>query len=243
VFPGFLIVPLALAALWPPVSAARVAWVAGLVAAFDISLGFNGVSYPFLYEWLLPFRGLRAPARSAMLVGLALSVLAGFGTARLTGLLRGRWKQALLAAALCGITLAEPRPEVGVLELPRVPPVYGWFAGRPASTIVEMPFWLPTGAQYLYYSTSHWQRLVNGFSGAIPEWYRPFHAAMQRFPDEETIALLRSAGVSYAVVHEEFYGKAAYRGMIERIEHSPSLALVSSANDGRFEARIYKLLR
>lgn len=243
VFPGFLIVALALAALWPPWSAVRVAYLAGLAIAFDMSLGTNGLIHPFLYEWFLPFRGLRAPARSAMLVGLALAVLAGFGAARLDGLIqRRRWK-AVLVAVLCAVTLAEPRPPLDVMPLPRVSPVYGWFDGRPTSTIVEVPVWLPTGAQYLFNSTSHWQRMVNGFSGAIPSSYRPFHVAMRSFPDETSMAVLRSRGVAYAVIHEQIFGTARYREMLGKVEHSPSLRLVHTASDGKFEARIYQTLR
>jgi hypothetical protein len=86
--------------------------------------------------------------------------------------------------------------------------------------------------------------MVNGFSGSIPASYRPTHAAMNRFfPDDAAISLLRSIGVSYAVIHEEFYGTAAYREMLGRIERSPSLALINTASDGQFEARIYQILR
>ena len=243
VFPGFLIVLLALAALWPPLSSVRVAYLLGLALAFDVSLGTNGIIHPYLYEWFLPFRGLRVPARAAMLVGLSLSVLAGFGTARLSGLLhRRRWKVALVAV-LCGVILAEPRPKLDATPLPRVHPVYSWFDGRPTATIVELPFWYPTAARYLFYSTSHWQRMVNGFSGSLPASYRPLHVAMRTFPDEASMAALRSRGVSYAVIHEEFYGTPGYREIIARVEQSPSFALLSTATDGQFEARIYQVLR
>jgi hypothetical protein len=243
VFPGFLIVVLALAAFWPPLSSVRVAYLLGLAFAFDVSLGSNGLIHPYLYEWFLPFRGLRVPARFAMLVGLSLSVLAGFGTERLAGFLQQRRWRIALVVVLCGVILAEPRPALNAMPLPRVPPVYSWFSGRPTATIVEVPVWLPTGARYLYYSTSHWQRMVNGFSGAIPASYRSFHTAMRKFPDESALSVLRSNGVSHAVIHEEIYGTADYRNMIERIERSPSLVLVNTASDGTFEARIYQVVR
>jgi hypothetical protein len=31
----------------------------GLLLAFDVSLGFNGVIYPALYDYFLPFKALR----------------------------------------------------------------------------------------------------------------------------------------------------------------------------------------
>ena len=53
-FPGTLPLVLSAVALVPPVGAIRLAYAAGLVAAFDMSLGFNGVTYKHLYRWLLP---------------------------------------------------------------------------------------------------------------------------------------------------------------------------------------------
>ncbi len=243
VFPGFLIVLLAVVALWPPLSPVRVAYILGLVFVFDASLGPNGIIQPLLYDWLLPFRGLRAPVRYAMLVGLSLSVLAGFGAARLVGFVRSpRWK-AILVVVMCGVILAEPRPALETKPLPAVPPVYDWFRSHPATAIVELPVWYPIADHYLFYSTFHWSRLVNGSSGSIPHLYRPLHEAMRAFPDESAIRVLRAYGVSYAVIHEEFYGSAGYRDMIQRIEASPALGLVYTANDGRFEARIYAVAR
>jgi hypothetical protein len=243
VFPGFLIVALALAAFWPPLSPVRVAYLLGLAFAFDVSLGSNGVLQPLLYEWVLPFRGLRAPARCSMLVGLSLAVLAGFGAARLAGLLRRRRWRVVFTAVLCGAILAEPRPQREPVPVPAVPPVYAWFTGRSVTAIAEVPVWYPIADHYLFYSTSHWQRMVNGFSGSIPPSYRPLHVAMRTFPDQRSIAILQSYGVSYAVIHEEFYGTASYREMIQRIERTPALSLVNVATDGRFEARIYRVDR
>jgi hypothetical protein len=242
VFPGFLIVALALAAFWPPLSAVRVAYLLGLAFAFDLSLGSNGTIHPYLYEWVLPFRGLRAPARSAMLVGLSLAVLAGFGTARLTGLLKRRRWQVLLVAVLCGVILVEPRPWHSPKPLPRVPPVYEWFNGRPTAAIVEVPVWLPTAAQYLFFSTSHWQRLANGFSGSIPASYRSFHATMRTFPDETAMSVLRSYGISYAVIHEEYYGPR-YGDVVRLVSQRGDLREVSRARYRGSEARVYEIVK
>ena len=100
-FPGFVAVALACAAFWPrkhqttkPAKGAfvvswfrgdpRGAYLLGLLLAFDISLGFNGFTYPLLYDYIRPFRGLRIPARMGILVAFSLAVLAGYGVARLT---------------------------------------------------------------------------------------------------------------------------------------------------------------
>src|SRR5207237_990317 len=78
-----MIVALALVALWPPLSATRIAYALGLLIAFDVSLGFNGIVYRALYDYFLPFRALRIPARMGIMVGFSLAVLAGYGAARI----------------------------------------------------------------------------------------------------------------------------------------------------------------
>jgi hypothetical protein len=178
-----------------------------------------------------------------MLVGLSLAVLAGFGTARLAGLFRRRRWHVVLTAILCGVILAEPRPTREPVPVPAVHPVYTWFTWNPVTAIAEVPVWYPVADRYLLYSTAHWKRMVNGFSGSIPPSYRPLHVAMRTFPDQRSIALLQSYGVSHAVIHEEFYGSADYRSTIERIERTSALSLVNVATDGRFEARIYRVDR
>ena len=56
---------------------------------FVISLGLNSPFYELLRAVVLPYRGLRAPARASILVYLALAALGAFGWARL---MRGRSK-------------------------------------------------------------------------------------------------------------------------------------------------------
>ena len=78
-FPGALAIGLAIIGLWPPLSPVRLAYAAALAIAFDLSLGFNGMSYPVLYTYVVPFRGLRVPARCSVVVGFALAVFAAWG--------------------------------------------------------------------------------------------------------------------------------------------------------------------
>ena len=61
----------------------RIAYTLALVVAVDGSFGLNGGYYPLLYTYVAPYRGLRAPARFSMFVGLTLSLLAGYGAARI----------------------------------------------------------------------------------------------------------------------------------------------------------------
>src|SRR5262249_48297995 len=60
-FPGFVAIALAMVALWPPLSPTRIAYGLGLLLAFDVSLGLNGLIYRGLYDYFLPFKALRIP--------------------------------------------------------------------------------------------------------------------------------------------------------------------------------------
>ena len=107
-FMGFLVPLVALVGLWPPLSATRIAYALGLILAFEVSLGYNGVLYPWLHDYLLPYRGLRVPARMAMVVGFGLAVLAGFGAARLSKMAGGGGRRAApVALALTALVAVE----------------------------------------------------------------------------------------------------------------------------------------
>src|SRR6185436_18085597 len=64
-------------------SAAPIESLVSGALAFDWSLGTNGLTYDDLYHWLLPYRGLRVPARFSMFVGTALVLLGAIGTRRI----------------------------------------------------------------------------------------------------------------------------------------------------------------
>jgi hypothetical protein len=122
-FPGILPPLLALAGLLlvrPAIPA--IAYLVGLVLAFELSLGTHGVLYPLLYEYVGVFRALRAPARASVFCLLFLGVLAAYGTVALTGAMTARMRRAV-AALICAIVLIEYR--VGSLLLvpyPNQPP-------------------------------------------------------------------------------------------------------------------------
>ena len=178
-------------------------------------LGLYGV----LYEHVPGFAGLRVPARYAMIAGLFLSVVAGCGAAALVSRFRAG---AAVAAVLAIMYLIEvafvPMPrnlawgDGAIRPPPRVesaadaPPVYHQLARMPAGTVVtELPFGDPAWElRYVYYSTVHWHRLVNGYSGGFPQGYKVRVALLQRIaedPDEAWRAL-REAGTTHVVVHE-----------------------------------------
>ena len=79
-FPGLLPILLAVVGLLLRSPARQaIAYLAALAAAFEMSLGMYGFSYPILYHHMPLFEGLRAPARLGVYVLFFLGLLAAYG--------------------------------------------------------------------------------------------------------------------------------------------------------------------
>ena len=143
-FMGLVVPLIALVGLWPPLSRARIAYALGLVLAFDISLGYNGFLYPWLHEYVLPYRGLRVPARMAMLVGFGLAIFAGYGAARLIRVVRGRTAGAVVFALLAVLVWREYRSALLLKAIwRRPPPIYDALPSGTSSVLLELPLLEP----------------------------------------------------------------------------------------------------
>ena len=211
--------------IWFCSGAALVALVLSLgpivkVAGIRIAAG----PYRLLYDYLPGFDGLRVPARMAMIAALFGSVVAAFGVEEIAR----RWRPSRAIVAGLGILFlleATPVPvptnlDPGVvkrapaplrIEVGRLaPPVYHYVASLPReAVIVELPVGEDAWeVQYMYYSTLHWRRLLNGYSGGFPEmnlWYRNLLGDPTRAPELAREELAKS-GATHAILH-----RAAYR--------------------------------
>ncbi len=237
-FSGVLVTLLAVVALWPPWSRSRMAYAAGLLLAVDLARGMNGIVYPWLYEYVFAFRGLRVPARMAIMVGLGLAVLGGFGAARLLARLRSRGHRGVLVTALLAVVVAESW--VGPLGLARIegiPPTYADLLAdkgeSPRTSIIRgqrdpapmVLLELPINAQdplLMYYSTSHWQQLINGYSGFYSPRYIRLSEQLQAFPHEDALQALARLQTRYVTVHGELMAEDAYRARIAELDARPS---------------------
>jgi hypothetical protein len=246
-FEGFIVPAVALSALWPPISAARMGYGMGLALAFELSLGTNGMVYPWLRDHALPFRGLRVPARMAIVVGLSLAILVGYTVARISrsGLAR-RARLAAVGAIALGI-VAEYHSTLVLDEVwRRPPPVYEALSGRPDAVLIELPLIAPDLAReptYMYFSTFHWHRLVNGYSGFSPRWYPDLINLMADFPNDETVEDLRHRGVDYVVVHGAFYSPKDYELLVARMDARQDLHLDAMMKWELKETRLYRLVK
>jgi len=210
--------------------------------------------YTLFYNYVPGFDGVRAPARFAMILALALSVVAGLGVAALT---RGRRALALatvLGAALLVEGLAAPIPinqnaidyrRPGLAPLPGsvadVPPVYGFIATLPPSTpIVELPLGEPAfDVRYMLYSATHWQPLVNGYSGGGPADYERLDQSLQDVltRPEPAWQALKATQASHAIVHEAFYTENRGRLISEWLQSHGAQELAVFGTDRIFRIR------
>jgi hypothetical protein len=245
-FPGVVAVGLAVVALWPPLSKVRLAYGVALLFAFDMSLGFNGLSYPWLWDYVLPFRALRIPARMGLMVGFTLAVLAGCGVARLSALARskpGRWA---LASTVSLLIMVEYRSEpLELSTIPGVPPaIYADLlrdrGGAPDVAIVELPI-AHEDPTYMYYSTFHWQYLLNGYSGFFPPSYDRLVVQLRSFPDRESLDTLRSRAARYVVIHGELFSPEDYARIVFAANASAGLTLVARRPWQGREMSLYRI--
>ncbi|MBI3492847.1 MAG: hypothetical protein HY047_13880 [Acidobacteria bacterium] len=244
-FPGLTPVVLSAVALWPPLGAARIGYAVAMAVAFDGSLGVNGTIFPWLRAYVGPFRQLRVPARFALLVGLTLAVLAGYGAARLLE----RWPRwrIPLTGLMLALVVIEPWPRLQLEPVWRRPPaIYDALSASPPAVLAEFPMasdlqesWRDT--RYLYFSTFHWQKLVNGDSSFFPASHADLIARVRNFPNDAVLRYLRSRGVDYVAVHGAFYRPDTYRKIVETLNARPDLTIRAVDRWEGSESRLYQL--
>jgi len=160
----------------------------------------------------LPFMSfLRAPARLGVLVVFGMSMLAAFALRRLVPPARRTLAATALTALVALEVSAAPWP---LREVPPVPPVYRLLAELPRGPVVEFHFPYRRGdlfnhTRYMFWSTYHWQPLINGYSDYIPADFREIVVPINGFPDRASFAILRKRGARYVVVHWETYNEDA----------------------------------
>ena len=95
---------------------------------------------------------------------------------------------------------------------------------------------------YMYYSTFHWQTLLNGYSGFFPPLYLRLVAAMREFPDARSLEALHIRGARYAVIHGERLAPEEYQRLIRAIDaYRCELTLVARRPWQGREISLYRL--
>jgi hypothetical protein len=246
--PGFVATALLAVALWPPWDRVRVLHAAGLAFAFQLAIGFNGLIYPLLYEWLLPYRGLRVPARATVLVLLGTCVLAGFGLVRLTARVKRRLWANVIAGALIAVVCGEylSRPVLRELEN-GISPWYRTLRAVPDAVLFEWPVTVPwrleqmVDVRYMYRSTWHWRPLLNGYSGNYPASYTELLLTMRSFPDTGSLEYLQRRGATVLVVHEVAGSRPSYEYAVDRLGRDPRVRLWAQDTDAGSRVTFFRL--
>jgi hypothetical protein len=234
-FPGFLAI--VLAGIGAIAGGTRrstsLAYLLGLILAIDVSLGFNGMTYRPLYEYVLPFRGLRIPARMGIFAGFSIAVLAGTGVAWILDRVRApRASNAVFASVAALLLLEYASRPIDLTIIPTAPlPVYADLMrdlpSGSTAVIAEFPVTAIDDPTYMYYSTFHWQNLVNGYSGFVPRWYGEYIGRMATLPAEAAVQQARRRKADYLIVHGERLRGNRYDDIVTGLNQVSGLRLIS----------------
>jgi hypothetical protein len=110
---------------------------------------------------------------------------------------------------------------------PETPGVYQWLRSAEYGPIVEYPVdglegrSGPQDPTYMYYSTTHWKPMLNGYSGFVTPSYGELLDRLRDFPSDGSIGYLRERGARYLLVHEHFYLTGGFEADIDALRHAP----------------------
>ena len=248
-FPGALAVVLAIVGLFlrPPDKAPiTIAYLLGMVLAYELSLGHSGYSFTFLVNRLEMFEGFRAIARLGIFVVFFLAVLAAWGYAAIASA-RGIAGRILLALAVLILVVEYRVRPLSLVPYPNAaPPLHAWLAKQPRGVVAVMPMPLPDeepgiDPRVAYLSTFHWQPIVNGYSGFSPPSYRDRLEDVRGFPDEQSIERLRRDGVRYLVVQLWWYRRDERTFVLDALKLRYGLSELGRYYDGNGDSAVFLL--
>ena len=183
--------------------------------AFVLSLGYPlhffgytlniDLPYKYLFEYFPGFKSMRVPSRFGFIIMLSLSVFAAYGMSRFIGS-KPKIKKLVISFIFVSLVISESiYIPVFNMTMPvgrEIPEVYQWLANETGDfAIVELPSNFFSDTEYMYYSTYHWKKLANGYSGFVPENYSDTIQTLMTFPSSESIYLLRANEIKYMVIH------------------------------------------
>ena len=234
-FPGLVCVALALVALVSRRTDRRHRLTLLGVAAVGCVLSFGPATplYSWFYTLFPPVQAIRATSRFGYLFLFGLAGLAGLGLAALrSGWPGRRWANAVAVTCIALVTVESLRAPVGYVISPRVSPVYAFVETDPTvRALAEFPFYstrrVGENAEYVYASTTHWQPLVNGYSGMTPRSYTEAERRVRSFPAAPAIRYLEELGVTHVVVHLGRYGETERNRLVRRLVSHPNLELLA----------------
>ena len=215
-FPGLLILGLAIGGLLAPTlpRGLRVGLGLGVAGVSILALGLqdeDGLLWPYrvAYELLPGWDGMRTPGRLFTFATLGLALLAGAGAAWLLG--RGAGRAPVATGAIAGLIAlaiavegrALPFDPTDNLAQPEVPEAPADVSAVPAPQLHLPATTAEDNRRYLLWSTDGFPAIVNGRSSIQPEYTADVIAAMNSFPDRESVATLRREGIASVLLHTD----------------------------------------
>jgi hypothetical protein len=206
-------------------------------AAFILSLGprmfyithdFGAGPYMALYKNIVFLKGIRAPGRMGIFVMLALSVLVGYGVAKLLKLLQKKGRAVLSCFILAFLVyefICIPLPYETISRKPKE--VHEWLASTEGEFgILEYPFLDPqVNKYYMYWSIYHWKNLANGSSGFNPQIFNQLREIAHKrksFPNREFIQYVKNkVPVKYIILHMERFSVPEREKILENSSNFP----------------------
>jgi hypothetical protein len=122
-----------------------------------------------------------------------------------------------------------------------IPAIDRWLATRPTPfSVAEFPVTMSVRQQttYMLHSMAHWQKTVHGFSGFEAPLHTTLYRQLRAFPDDTSLQRLRDLGVTYLVVHSEYYQGPDWDDVKARLRRFDS-QLVLEHEEGT--GRVYSL--
>ena len=206
--------------------------------------------YNLLYKFVPGFSSIRSPYRFLPFVVLFLAILAGVGMLWVYCRVSSRWRGALIIS-LISITIFELWPvPLRLVKVPSaaksLPHIYQYVKTMPSDAVlIEFP--LPTSSserrmeptsRYMYFSTFHWHKLINGYSGFAPGASKELVNVLAKSPPKVALSALRAFGTQYVLVHWDDIALKE-KALFEKLEIAGDLKLLF--RDGKHHTlyRIY----
>ena len=241
-------------------------WALHKASLYDIEFPAGTVPIPLpgllLYLFVPLGNALRTLYRFGVMTMLAVAVLAGLGTARLTGwsrspeidlwngphdmrLTRERSAAAfLLSALLLGLVLLDfccAPLAYGFSEV-KAQPLDRWLSARPDDAVImQFPLIRALSGDSLYRTKYHQRRVAYGHGTFYPEPFLHAMPMLASFPSPECLSLLSDWGVTHVVVGSRVYDagwgdikEQTWESVQRQIDTSPRLRPVGISFDEPF---------
>jgi hypothetical protein len=213
------------------------------------SLGPRFGLYYVFFKLVPGFDNLRVPSRLAVLVSLAWGALAAFGAARILNSIKRPAISAVIMVILSGLILAEawqvPLGYANVWQ--KTPKVYQWLAKQQDDVVsYEIPSFdqktdVARDARYLFWSIKHRKRMINGYSGYFPEYYRKLSKLAFELDFDAMVPVLVKLGATHLIWHSLEYPAPKREKIKQSLEGHPDLKLVwESSGDYVYGIRPHK---